>query len=69
MFVTIYFLRHLGLYGISTTSLTTALEKRNDLENLEVANIMKELSATVSSYGEFTQSRLELYSIEVVIGY
>ena len=43
---------------MSTTSLTTALEKRNDLENLEVANIMKELSTTASSYGEFTQSRL-----------
>ena len=53
-----HFLRHLGEYHRSTESLTKALSKKNHLEELEVADILKELSATVSSYGEYTQSRL-----------
>ena len=53
-----HFLRHLGEYDRSTESLTKALSKKNHLEELEVADILKELSATVSSYGEYTQSRL-----------
>ena len=53
-----HFLRHLGEYDRSTESLTKALSKEDHLEELEVADILKELSATVSSYGEYTQSRL-----------
>ena len=53
-----HFLRHLGEYDRSTESLTKALNKKDCLEELEVADILKELSATVSSYGEYTQSRL-----------
>lgn len=53
------FLRHQGQYEMSTTSLTKALDEKSYLKEMEVANILKELSAAVSSYGEYIQSRLE----------
>ena len=62
-----YFLRHLGEYDRSTDSLTKALSQKKHLEELEVADILKELSATVSSYGEYTQSRLELHHHPAVL--
>jgi len=52
--------RHLGQYEMSTSLLKKALDKKIHLKDVEVADVLKELSATVSSYGEYTQSRLEL---------
>ena len=56
--ISFHFLRHLGEYDRSTESLKKALSKEDHLEELEVTDILKELSATGSSYGEYIQSRL-----------
>jgi len=45
---------------MSTSSLKKALDEKSHLKDVEVADVLKELSATVSSYGEYTQSRLGL---------
>ena len=54
------FLRHLEQYEQSTTSLMTALNERSCLEEKEVENTLKELSATVSDSEEYIQNRLEV---------
>ena len=48
---------------MSTSLLNKALDGKSHLKDVEVANVLKELSATVSSYGEYTQSRLGLLSL------
>ena len=56
--------RHLGQYETSASHLRKALDEKSHLEDVEVADVLKELSAMVSSSGEYTQSRLGLLYIQ-----
>ena len=49
---------------MSTSHLRKALDEKSHLKDVEVAEVLKELSATVSSSGEYTQSRLGLLPIQ-----
>ena len=55
-----HFFRHLGKYEMSTMSLMTALNEKSNLEEKQVASVLKELTSSFSC-DEYTQSRLELY--------